>query len=51
MKKEQISLRLFAGANARNYGRNFLVWGLSAAMMSFALPIQAETSLGGGKFY
>ncbi len=42
MKKDQKSMRLFKGANARNYGRTFLVWGLSVAMMSFTLPIQAE---------
>ncbi len=49
MKKRQNSLRLIAGVNAPKCRGHFLVWGLSAAMMSFAVPSMAETPLGGGK--
>lgn len=49
MKKEQKVMHLFAGVGTRNYGRTFLVWGLSSVMAFSAFPIMAETSLGGGK--
>jgi len=49
MKKGQNSLRLIAGVNAPKCRGYFLVWGLSAAMISFAVSSVAGTPLGGGK--
>ena len=45
MKKNQRTVRFLIGAK----GSRFLVWGLSAAMMSMAFPAMAENPLGGGK--
>lgn len=46
MKKKQRTMRSFlTGAK----GSKFLVWGLSAAMMSLAFPVMAENPLGGVK--
>ncbi len=46
MKKNQKTVHFLTSAG----GRSFLVWGLSAALMTFAHPLMAETPLGGGKF-
>ncbi len=46
MKKNQRTVRFLIGAK----GSRFLVWGLSAAMMSMTFPAMAENPLGGVKY-
>lgn len=45
MKRKQRTVRFLTSVK----GSKFLVWGLSAAMMSLAFPAMAENPLGGVK--
>ena len=46
MKKNQKTVHFLTSAG----GLSFLVWGLSAALMTFGNQMRAESPLGGGKF-